>query len=117
MRTCDGMFQEFAAALQFPYYFGNNMNAFRDCMTDLDWLDGSSFTIVIFDAHLVMCNEASDDRDAFWKTVTEICAVWAVPVEEGQPWDRPAKPLHFLLQGSEVDGQALMRQLLSAPVG
>jgi RNAse (barnase) inhibitor barstar len=35
--------------LQFPYYFGENWNAVWDCITDLNWLKGSSF-LVVFDS-------------------------------------------------------------------
>ena len=33
-----GLFAEFAASLQFPIYFGNNLHALKDCLTDLSWL-------------------------------------------------------------------------------
>ena len=42
-------FDEIAAALQFPYYFGENWSAVWDCITDLNWLRGSSF-LIVFDS-------------------------------------------------------------------
>jgi Barstar (barnase inhibitor) len=42
-------FDEVAAALQFPYYFGENWIAVWDCITHLHWLKGSSF-LLIFDS-------------------------------------------------------------------
>ncbi len=42
-------FDELAAALQFPYYFGQNWDAVWDCITDLNWLKGSSF-LIVFDS-------------------------------------------------------------------
>ena len=36
-RTEADFFCEVSAALRFPYYFGDNWNAFDECMTDLDW--------------------------------------------------------------------------------
>ena len=35
------VYQEWAAALQFPYYFGYNGPAFAECVGDLSWLEGS----------------------------------------------------------------------------
>lgn len=36
MHTTMGVFDEFAAAFQFPYYFGENKDAFDECLRDLD---------------------------------------------------------------------------------
>lgn len=36
MRTRDGVFGEYARAWEFPEHFGWNMDAFNDCMGDLD---------------------------------------------------------------------------------
>jgi RNAse (barnase) inhibitor barstar len=52
-------FDELAAALQFPYYFGENWNAVWDCITDLNWLKGSSFLIVFDSADQLL---ADSDR-------------------------------------------------------
>jgi hypothetical protein len=38
MQTVQQLFDEFAAALQFPWYFGENWAAFDECLTDLAWL-------------------------------------------------------------------------------
>jgi hypothetical protein len=48
----DSLFNEWAAALQFPYYFGRNWAAFDDCMADLSWLRSSK--VVVF----VACSDA-----------------------------------------------------------
>lgn len=47
MTTTQGLFDEFSAAMHFPYYFGENWNAFRDCLLDLEWLPGEVYGIVI----------------------------------------------------------------------
>lgn len=38
MLTEDQLFTEVSAALQFPYYFGENWPAFDECLADLEWL-------------------------------------------------------------------------------
>ena len=54
-RTLEALFDEFAAAFQFPYYFGENWAAFRDCITDLDWLPfRPGVVVVIYGAEQVL---------------------------------------------------------------
>src|SRR5437879_2485828 len=50
MSTPAGLFDEFAAALQFPYYFGENWNAFDECINDLEWLRSSAYLLIIVNA-------------------------------------------------------------------
>ncbi len=53
----DKLFQEIAAALQFPWYFGNNWNALNECLRDLDWLEGSSYLILISQVDKIFIND------------------------------------------------------------
>lgn len=41
------LFQEWAAALQFPSYFGNNWDAFEECLNDLSWISSSKIIIIV----------------------------------------------------------------------
>jgi RNAse (barnase) inhibitor barstar len=50
-------FDELAAALQFPYYFGENWDAVWDCITDLNWLRGLNY-LVIFDSAEYLLSES-----------------------------------------------------------
>lgn len=45
--TDDGLFTGVAQALQFPSYFGQNWDAFYDCICDLEWLPGTGYALVI----------------------------------------------------------------------
>lgn len=49
-KTKKQLFKQFSKQFQFPSYFGKNWDAFNDCMTDLDWLDATAYTLYI--AHL-----------------------------------------------------------------
>ncbi|MBF4636295.1 barstar family protein [Agreia pratensis] len=59
MRTVQQAMDEFAAALQFPWYYGDNLDAFWECLRDLYWLRPfSRIVLVIFDAPLFLAKEA-----------------------------------------------------------
>src|SRR5215212_2915668 len=45
--TREELFHEWAAALQFPRYFGRNWDAFYDCLTDLAWLPAQTYLLVV----------------------------------------------------------------------
>jgi hypothetical protein len=53
-RTTPALFDEFAAAWQFPPYFGANWDALDECLSDLDWLPARSRVLVVTNAlHLL----------------------------------------------------------------
>jgi len=100
MHTVDGLFEEFAAALQFPWYFGWNWGAFDECLSDLGWIDFSSFVIILRNAEQVLLDDCLD-LPAFLRGVLDAYEVFAHPIDKGEWWDRPAKPFHFVLQISK----------------
>ncbi|MDQ3558345.1 MAG: barstar family protein, partial [Pseudomonadota bacterium] len=57
MRTIWGFFAEFADKFEFPSYFGENLNAFYDVMTDLAWLKASGFVSIVHHSDKVLANE------------------------------------------------------------
>ena len=57
-RTADRLFDEFAAALQFPHYFGENWNALDECLNDLEWLPGDSYTLFFTHSRHVLDEES-----------------------------------------------------------
>src|SRR5437868_567642 len=57
MPTVEHMFNEFAAALQFPYYFGENWAAFDECLADLAWLPATGYLITVFDSEYLLAKE------------------------------------------------------------
>ncbi len=78
-------FQEWAAALQFPYYFGGNWDAFDECINDLSWLESTSYRMVITNADKIM----PDVQEGFSTLLTlllEAAAQWQLgaPGSEGK---------------------------------
>jgi len=102
MRHYDPLFDEFAAALQFPWYFGANGNAFDECITDLSWLPpGIGYVFVLTDPAETLAD--TDDGGLAWlvRSLSRAVAGWGRPVEAGSQWDRPSVPLHVVLQADE----------------
>src|SRR4051794_24484168 len=60
-RKCDtqeSLFDEWAAALQFPDYFGENWDAFADCLRDVHRFgDKSAIVIGVIDADKLLAND------------------------------------------------------------
>jgi len=104
MPAYQGLFDEVAAALQFPWYFGENGNAFQECITDLSWLPPQAgYVFLITDPGLVLAETKDDGLSWLVRSLDRACAEWARPVEEGQPWDRPPVPFHVVLQATQSD--------------
>jgi hypothetical protein len=100
MKQRQGVFDQFAASLQFPHYFGENWNAFSDCVRDLDWLRASAFVVVVLDAEDTLVEGDPDEFHLLLKILSDA----------GDEWSRadsfrPAKPFHTVLH--TVPGQAM----------
>ena len=98
MRDFISFFQEIAAALQFPYYFGNNWNALDECIKDLGWLSAKTFIIGITNSALILSQEGNDDRHAFGVLLKDTCKAWSMPCDEDKEWGRPGRPFHIIMQ-------------------
>lgn len=66
---------EVSAALQFPYYFGYNWSAFRECINDLSWLRGANF-LIIFDSAQHLLSESDDDFQILLRILAETHDEW-----------------------------------------
>ena len=83
-----------ALAMHFPDYFGDNWDAFEDCLTDLSWIDAEQYLIVL-DHTDVFAEHAPQHFDTLLEILKEAAEYW-----RGQ-----GKPLIALLRGKhKVDG-------------
>ncbi len=106
MQTVTAMFDEIAAALQFPYYFGGNWAALDECIADLSWIAGDGLVLCVLDAPLLLLSDR-EQIHLFIKIVTGAAEEWSRPTAF-----RPAKPFHTVFQ-AESKGD-LAHDLLSA---
>lgn len=117
MRTLSGLFDEFAAALQFPLYFGENKDAFDECITELEGLPVSrGHVVTIMEPDQVLVDERDDDLDWLVRSLESAAAGWSHPVELGEWWDRPAVPFHVVLAGEHDAMKVAIRRWSSGGI-
>lgn len=98
MRTVTALFDETAAALQFPDYFGENWNAFDECLSDMDWLPLSmGIVLVVSDPLVVLADAPSGELGVLVRQFSQAWGTYAEPIELGEWWDRAAVPFHVVL--------------------
>lgn len=103
-RTLEALFDEFAAAFQFPYYFGENWPAFRDCITDLDWLSiRSGVVVVVYDADRLLADAHPAELVALVRALSSASEQFGEAVADGEWWDRDPVPFHVVLQGKRAE--------------
>ncbi|MET8654178.1 MULTISPECIES: barstar family protein [Nocardia] len=78
MRGLTGLFDEFAAAFQFPYYFGANKDAFDECLRDLDDFIGKApGYIVVLRTSDELLADAPREREWFTTAMRDCADYWA----------------------------------------
>ena len=105
-RTARGLYDEISAALQFPYYFGENAAALDECLRDLVWLPAKAFVVGILHADELLADEEAGSFARFIKLLDAAARHWAAPSANDQAFGAMSMPFHIVLQTSE--GSALM---------
>lgn len=105
-RDVDALMDEVGAALQLPPYFGENWPALAECLADLEWVDpASGLVVVLADADQVLVDDPAD-LPALVRALDGAVRSWALPVEQGQWWDRPAVAVHVVVHQAPGTGAA-----------
>lgn len=95
MRTSQGVLDEFAAALQFPAYFGENWDALDETLNDLEWLHGGAAALLILEAEQLLQDAEPNEARSLFEILNA---------------DTSDVPLHVLFQ-VEADGATMLNGL------
>lgn len=106
-----GLFDEFAAAWQFPPYFGENWDALDECLADLEWLRAQAYVLLVSDAPRLLDAEGTDAFRLFVELVADIARERSG--DEGEP-GRPAASFHVVFHAEPEDESALRERLTHA---
>jgi hypothetical protein len=114
-RTVQGWFDECSAALQFPCYFGENWNAFDECITDLEWLPADAYVLVVSNGCRLLEAEPPRELTLLFATLERAGQEWSKAVAGQFP--RPPKPFHVLIECNQPEERSLCAKLDAAKVG
>ena len=107
MATRQGFFDECAAALQFPYYFGDNWDSFNDCINDLEWLRADKCQLWILHAVQLLAKETPEQFHHF-VTVVQQASAGKKP--------KKGKELQVVLHATPKEEEALRARLTTLGV-
>ncbi|MBO0145472.1 barstar family protein [Agrobacterium sp. Ap1] len=88
------LFERLRIAMRMPYSEITNWDALDEALGDLSWLPHTSINIVLEGAETFYRHDQQSFR-TFLDIVENAGATWAVPVAEGEWWDRGAVPFHL----------------------
>lgn len=103
--TTAAFFDEASAALQFPYYFGENWDAFYDCLSDLSWLRAEAVVLFFADAVHLLEKAAAAEVQRFVTVLNETVRDWNEPDPPQAP-----RPFHVVFHAIPEDEAALQKR-------
>jgi RNAse (barnase) inhibitor barstar len=83
------LFQEFATVMQFPEYFGHNLDALKDCLTELDGHEVDRYIITIDKLDRFIANDSSQ-----WTDFLDVCKSVV------EYWQDTETPVYILLHSN-----------------
>ena len=87
-RGKSGLLNQIATALRFPSHFGKNWDAVNDCLSDLSWIDGKGWVLILLHCDVF----AAAYREVFDSAMQVLSAV-------ADSWREQKKPFWVLVHG------------------
>jgi hypothetical protein len=114
-KTVLAFLDEVSAALQFPYYFGENSAAFDECITDLDWITGDAYLLMVSNADYFLSETSSEQFNGWIHSLSRASEEWLTP-NKYIPRNREPTPFHVLFQCGEPCSSTFLRRLEDSDV-
>jgi len=103
MKTRAGLFDEFAAALQFPDYFGENWAALDECLSDLEWMPSEGYAVLMSNSLSVLSEEDPEDRAILPRLLARVCKFWATEHRVFPSRELKPMPFHVVFHATEPE--------------
>ncbi|PNG52887.1 Barstar (barnase inhibitor) [Variovorax sp. WDL1] len=117
MHCTEQVFNEISAALQFPYYFGENWAALEDCLSDLSWLESDSYLLCITASRELLLEEDALAFKSFVTSLNSVADGWAGANPNLELFGRVPVPFHVLMQVPRGDEADMQRKLKTHRIG
>jgi ribonuclease inhibitor len=98
MRTAQGFYDEISEKLAFPDYFGRNLDALYDCLTDPDVMEGDGFVLILNNGDQLLREAGSTMLEGVLGVFNDAGAQWARLACAGEVRDHPAVPFHVVIE-------------------
>ena len=79
-----------SASLQFPDYFGNNWDAFDECISDMEWMPASGYVLVVSGAKQLWSNAPA--------SAGKLVSAWLLAASS---WASENVPFHLVFLSGE----------------
>jgi RNAse (barnase) inhibitor barstar len=98
VRNKDQFLKQVALVLRFPDYFGNNWDAFSDCLTDMSWHEADGF-VILYDHFESLAEHSPQEFEMLLDLFKESTEFWR---DQG-------KAVFVLLHGKSVERNDLSK--------
>jgi RNAse (barnase) inhibitor barstar len=76
-RTLKSFLRNIGKTFKFPSYYGNNLNALKDCLNDLEWIDKPNYLLIIRDSKEFLNRESEQTRSHIISFLDRVSKQWA----------------------------------------
>lgn len=104
------LFNIFSIAFEFPDYFGNNWAAFDECINDLDWLNASSYILVI--EHMDSILDNKQNFNTFIRIICQTANEWQNG-RKNDSFPTSPTPFHIVFGVNFTKGNELKKGIIA----